>query len=66
MDWSTFWWIVALAVTWAIGKGVGRAQGKESAMAAGALRLTIEINGESVGGLEIVNLRPTLADPPTT
>lgn len=66
MDWGTFFSMMALSTAmYGIGKGVGKAQAEARMMQ--SIRMTLELNGDPIGGVHVSGFRvdsPHIGEPP--
>lgn len=53
MDWGTIAMLAGFVVFYAIGKGIGRAEGRDEAK---AMHVILKINGDPIGGFGIVGM----------
>lgn len=60
MDWPFIFTLLGYLAFYAVGKGIGRQQGREQASAP-CLHVMIELEGNVIGGLAISSVR--IADP---
>lgn len=60
MDWSTVWMLAGFVAFYAVGKGIGRAQGKDSVPP--HIVLMLELEGDAIGGIHIGGVRPIHID----
>jgi hypothetical protein len=62
MDWSTLAMLGGFVAFYAVGKGIGRAQGREAARRETPphIALTLELEGDAIGGVHLSTVRPTI------